>query len=614
MAEDELFVVEDTTHYPSWSVASKPVQLLHLQKHAAGKEKFIIGEEARRMLVDVAANSPVVIICVCGLYRTGKSFLLNRLCSQAPEAPTAAFEVGDTVNACTDGIWMWGSGELDGKIYLILDCEGSGNTENERQHDAQLFAMAVLLSSYFIYNAKGVIDETAIQTLSVVTSMATHVAKSNPGWEAPHFMWVLRDFVLSLEDQSGRPMTATEYLETALSDRSSAAWRREDSKEARQRLVDLFQRRDCVTMVQPVIEEDDLQNLKSLPDSRLRPEFRGQLVQLRRKVFRDAEPKAVNGQKVTGKGLVRLMDEFVEAFNAGRVPSVTTAWASVSASECQRALDEATVFAEASKASLLAQLPMPAPEMTKALVKLKVDALAKFRSIALGDESAVKQYREDLSERVDSFAGPVVGENSRRTKEVCEELAADLWRPLKRKLEMQEYQDEAGFEADIKEFEGHYKERARGDDTTVNAVLTQFLRTRREAGLALMGAKKQGAEEEERLRLEQERVEAEIQAETMRKLVEEKRKEAAEEQQKDAELFDVLDKKNEEAEKSRALREQMREEENKTKLAEMQAKVEESNRKAKELEEQLKRLNVTEGKSGDPPPEKKQPKCGCAVQ
>jgi len=110
-------------------------------------------------------------------------------------------------------------------------------------------------------------------------------------------------------------------------------------------------------------------------------------------------------------------------------------------------------------------------------------------------------------------------------------------------------------------------------------------------------------------------VEAEIQAETMRKLVEEKRKEAHEEQEKDAELFDVLDKKNEEAEKSRALREQMREEENKTKLAEMQAKVEESNRKAKELEEQLKQLNVAEGKSGDPPPpEKKQPKCGCVVQ
>lgn len=32
----------------------------------------------------------------------------------------------------------------------------------------------------------------------------------------PNFMWVLRDFALTLEDDHGRPQTATEYMEDQL--------------------------------------------------------------------------------------------------------------------------------------------------------------------------------------------------------------------------------------------------------------------------------------------------------------------------------------------------------------------------------------------------------------
>lgn len=32
----------------------------------------------------------------------------------------------------------------------------------------------------------------------------------------PSFLWVLRDFCLSLEDENGEPLTSREYLEKAL--------------------------------------------------------------------------------------------------------------------------------------------------------------------------------------------------------------------------------------------------------------------------------------------------------------------------------------------------------------------------------------------------------------
>ena len=47
--------------------------------------------------------SPLSILTVTGLYRTGKSFLLNRLLLNKKKG----FPVGPSVNPCTKGIWIW---------------------------------------------------------------------------------------------------------------------------------------------------------------------------------------------------------------------------------------------------------------------------------------------------------------------------------------------------------------------------------------------------------------------------------------------------------------------------------------------------------------------------
>jgi len=42
---------------------------------------------------------------------------------------------------------------------FLLDTEGSGSTERNTTHDAKIFALVVLLSSLFVYNSMGAIDE-----------------------------------------------------------------------------------------------------------------------------------------------------------------------------------------------------------------------------------------------------------------------------------------------------------------------------------------------------------------------------------------------------------------------------------------------------------------------
>lgn len=74
------------------------------------------------------------------------------------------FGVGSTINACTKGLWMWGTPiktrTEDGQslTLLIIDTEGLGATDQDDNHDNKIFSLAILLSTCFIYNSTGSID------------------------------------------------------------------------------------------------------------------------------------------------------------------------------------------------------------------------------------------------------------------------------------------------------------------------------------------------------------------------------------------------------------------------------------------------------------------------
>lgn len=65
-------------------------------------EEFVVNEDAIRVLQSIEA--PICVVAIAGLYRTGKSFLLNRLVEAS-----GGFRVGGSIEACTRGIWLWGA-------------------------------------------------------------------------------------------------------------------------------------------------------------------------------------------------------------------------------------------------------------------------------------------------------------------------------------------------------------------------------------------------------------------------------------------------------------------------------------------------------------------------
>jgi hypothetical protein len=45
---------------------------------------------------------------------------------------------------------------------ILIDTEGIGSVEEDMNHDVKVFLLAMLLSSYFIYNSVGTIDDMAL--------------------------------------------------------------------------------------------------------------------------------------------------------------------------------------------------------------------------------------------------------------------------------------------------------------------------------------------------------------------------------------------------------------------------------------------------------------------
>ena len=117
------------------------------------------------------------MVSVVGMYRTGKSYLLNRMLLNRSNG----FGVGNTVQACTKGLWCWSTpikgrtAEGDSINIIVVDTEGIGALDEDQTHDTRIFTLAVLASSCFIYNSTGSIDETALQNLSLVVNLSKHI-------------------------------------------------------------------------------------------------------------------------------------------------------------------------------------------------------------------------------------------------------------------------------------------------------------------------------------------------------------------------------------------------------------------------------------------------------
>eukprot|EP00455_Lapot_gusevi_P023577 TRINITY_DN2447_c0_g2_i2.p1 TRINITY_DN2447_c0_g2~~TRINITY_DN2447_c0_g2_i2.p1 ORF type:complete len:642 (+),score=172.85 TRINITY_DN2447_c0_g2_i2:40-1965(+) len=414
--------------------------------------QFVVHEEAIRLIE--AINEPVAVITIAGLYRTGKSFILNQLVNR-----NNGFDIGSSVEPCTQGIWMWAM-EIDSaevprmqskhkkcKI-ILLDTEGLGSYSKTEQYDVQIFSLALLLSSFFIYNSLGSIDETALDRLSLVVELTKHIRaqamtedekREQDAYQLraffPSFLWLVRDFTLELIMQ-GRNITMKEYLENALqplplpkaSAGAAAVQAMKGKNKIRDAISAFFPERDCFTLKRPVNDENQLQHLASLSLDQLRPEYLEQIDDLRSLIFHGTQLKKLYGAALTGPMLVELTQQYVDAINHGGVPTIATAWESVSAMECQRALTAAQALYTQRMSESVGNEVLEENELEQFHNTHSTASMEMFRERAVGD--SISSFTDQLNTFFTEQFSKQRAANVERSREFCTRLLTNLTTPM----------------------------------------------------------------------------------------------------------------------------------------------------------------------------------------
>ena len=320
-------------------------------------KKFIINKDAKKILSN-PSNKKIGIISLVGKYRTGKSFLLNKVIINNNESNTDGFAVGPTIKPCTKGIWLWSkpliingdSNEGQFPTYLI-DTEGLGAYDEDINHDSKIFLIAILISSLFIYNSIGTIDENALSNLSFILNLSKSLKlKNNEDINInsisdintdnefakyfPILFWVLRDFSLKLEDSEGNAINSNQYLENSLMEQEGTSEVIIEKNLIRKKIKNYFLERYCFPLVRPVENEKDLQNLMNLPDNKIRPEFLLQSNNLKNNIFSKIKPKNFGGNILSGEMLIALLESIINSINNGAIPVIENSWKYITDNEC----------------------------------------------------------------------------------------------------------------------------------------------------------------------------------------------------------------------------------------------------------------------------------------
>ncbi|KAK2382796.1 hypothetical protein P8452_38183 [Trifolium repens] len=371
----------------------RPIRLVYLDE----KGKFRMDPEAVATLQLV--KEPIGVVSVCGRARQGKSYILNQLLGRS-----SGFQVASTHRPCTKGLWLWSSPikrtALDGTEYslLLLDSEGIDAYDQTGTYSTQIFSLAVLLSSLFIYNQMGGIDEAALDRLSLVTQMTKHIrvrasggknSASELGQFSPIFVWLLRDFYLDLTDEDNRKITPRDYLELALRSVQGKQKDIDAKNQIRESIRALFPDRECFTLVRPLNNENDLQRLDQISLDKLRPEFQRELNALITFVLERTKPKQVGATMMTGPVLIGITESYLDALNHGAVPTISSSWQSVEEAECRRAYDSAT---EVYMASFDRSKPPEEVALREAHEQAVQKSMAAFNASAVGVGAARKKY------------------------------------------------------------------------------------------------------------------------------------------------------------------------------------------------------------------------------
>ena len=390
-------------------------------------------------------NDKIGVIAIWGVYRTGKSYLLNKIiegkCKAKNQKVTdynenlkTSFNVGSTINSWTKGLWI-----LKEPIYVtkdnkempvfVIDTEGLGAIDEEYNHDTKIFLLSLLLSSLFIYNSFGAIDENTLNTLSLAIELSTHL--DDLGDYFPSFLWVLRDFSLKLEDENGSEISAKMYLETALKEQKGSSDKIEAKNRIRRMIKHFFKERDLSVLLRPTDKDVDLQNLMWMSNEDLRKEFVDGLNNLKTKIFKKVNPKKLKDKFITGPMLADLAWSYAKTLNDGGIPKISSTWEYMVNAENQKGLDRALRNITDQINEIQKDLPIDENMLINYKNTVFKNSVKIFQEISIVDNEKNNDILlEKIAEKLEEEYLNLIRINKIKIKELIQDYFNDKFRPM----------------------------------------------------------------------------------------------------------------------------------------------------------------------------------------
>ena len=325
-----------------------PINLIEFNRN-----NFILNEKALNILNSI--NEDLIIISIVGKARTGKSYLMNLLLNYNNiQYPGKGFQISSRLNSCTKGIWLWNT-PRDSPIYpnskiIFIDSEGTNSTDiSTKTYDSKIFALIVLISSLFIYNTYGNIDERSIADLALAAHLSNTIATNTIDDKdiiinelTPKFIWVLRDFILDkIDPDTGKEISSNDYLELCLRNKLiNKNGIGMENNLIRENIIKYFKERECITLPRPVEQEEDLHKLNEIRFDQLKPNFRNEFLNLKRKVYEESKIKRIGNKKINGPILVNLLIQFINSLNSKIIPNINTAIENIILKEIEKYYDK----------------------------------------------------------------------------------------------------------------------------------------------------------------------------------------------------------------------------------------------------------------------------------
>ncbi|XP_062391456.1 guanylate-binding protein 1-like isoform X3 [Sardina pilchardus] len=515
-----------------------------------------VQQEALQVLEQI--QQPVVVVAVVGLYRTGKSYLMNRLAGKH-----TGFALGSTIESKTKGIWMWcvPHPSKPGHTLVLLDTEGLGDVDKgDSKHDTQIFSLAVLLSSTLVYNSRGTIDNRAVEELQYVTELAEYIKVKSSDEDGddsefvkffPSFIWAVRDFTLErkIDDKDA---TEDEYLDFALKLKPGSSKKINDYNLPRECIRKYFPSRKCFTFPFPSRPED-VKRLESLTQSEMAPEFLEVAECFCTFVFNQSPVKQLkDGHTVDGRILRHLVKMYVETLSSGGVPCLENAVVAMAQIENEAAVKEGLEVYESGMVQLRAKFPVDLPDLTSAHQRLNTLATEVFIKRSFKDDG---KHMKSLEEAVNKLFSGFLHQNEEASVLKCQEVLTGLSAPLREKLQQGFYMKPGGYQLysqDLEDIVKKYKSQSHLGVKAEN-VLKDFLKQRKEESSAILHADKSLSARDKQICEERERavmLEQEVKVNEERQRQLEKRM-AAEQRSNEERIRLVLTQMEEEMEAQR---------------------------------------------------------------